>query len=80
MKPIAPHRKLVQGQADMAPAAPRTRAGEHRTLTTHRPNRPGYGRIAKLHGAAVYPQLKPYRADVSSEMKTPPKSQSIPAL
>ena len=42
-KPIAPHQKLVQGKPTWPLAAPRARAGEHRTLTTHRPNRPCYG-------------------------------------
>ena len=70
---IAPHQKLVQGCADTSLRYAVRKNGRTRTFTTHRPNWPGYGRIAKLHGAAVYPQLKPYRADVSSEMKTPPK-------
>lgn len=57
---IAPHQKLVQGCADTSLRCAVRKNGRTRTLTTHRPNWLGYGRIAKLHGAAVYPQLKPY--------------------
>jgi len=64
MELIAPHQKLVQGYADMFPCFAVRLVWRTRTLTTHRLNRPGYGRIAKLCGVAVYPQLKPYRACV----------------